>query len=893
MGDEHPRTAPNGQASQANNTQRTISELPSDLEALILSRFDQLVEKGELIWEPSTAEVVEDRGFKAEIRYVPHLRRKPIIPPDAPERKTGTGRNPFLNPDPSFVLSPVGPEHLLMLNKYCVYRPSLLLITKQFVPQSNGLDATDLAAAWAFLRHSSLSRPYMMIYNCGYDAGSSQGHKHMQLWEYPGQQELGFELFPNKARSKVDITSDIENVPHQHFVLRLPENADVAHLVNVYNRLLAEVHKAHHEAGSGNEGGAPYNVILVKEWMCLVPRRHCGLERGAGANAAAIVGMVWISLLEEREIWTASPSLKDYYRPFGRISVNQAKRDRRNMGKGTDKLYITHSEWASSDAYSASAGAGVRADTSGHASFKRLPFNHCALSLQPFNTPVCTSEGTIFDHENIIRWLLKHDTNPTNGQPLKQQDLIKLNFAKNDSGEYVDPVTFKVFTDNTHIVAIRHGDSANVFAYDTVERLNIKPRMWRDLVSDEEFSRKDLIVLQDPQNVESRNLSTFKYLREGEDSGIPKEEASINTASLGSAADLKIIKAKEAVAKARAERANAQVAQAKEKSQSGNNQVNKSSTSTSTTKPAAPYNATRHTTGLAAASFTSTGVTPHTSAALALMSDEEYLLKRGRVKEKGYVRLSTSVGDLTLELYPEYAPKAVWNFIRLAQKGYYNGIICHRNIRNFMIQTGDPTGTGRGGTSIWGKNFEDEIEGPLKHDARGVVSMANKGKNTNSSQFFITYRPATHLNLKHTIFGRVVDESGSFDVLKKLEDTPVDSNDRPTTEIKIVEAVVLIDPFEEFWKKKNEAEQTEKKKEQRQDEDRTTWTGKRIRADGTVESGTSGDGVGKYLKAALANTSQKPEQAEDEIVEFIDEPEEPVRKKAKSGGGGFGNFDSW
>ncbi|EXJ78644.1 peptidyl-prolyl cis-trans isomerase-like 2 [Capronia coronata CBS 617.96] len=547
---------------------------------------------------------------------------------------------------------------------------------------------------------------------------------------------------------------------------------------------------------------------------------------------------------------------------------------------------ITHSEWASSDAYSASAGAGVRADTSGHAAFKRLPFNFCALSLQPFNTPVCTSEGIIFDHENILRWLLKHDTNPTNGKPLKQQDLIKLNFARNDGGEYVDPVTFKVFTNNTHIVAIRHGDSANVFAYDTIERLNIKPKTWRDLMSDEEFSRKDMITLQDPQNIESRNLSSFKYLREGEDSGIPKEEASINSASLGSAAELKIIKAKEAVAKARAERANAQLAQAKEKSQSGNH-VKKSSTAT-TSKPI-PYNATQHTTGLAAASFTSTGMTPHTSGALALMSDEEYLLKRGRVKEKGYVRLSTSVGDIHIELYPEYAPKAVWNFVRLVQKGYYNGIIFHRNIRNFMVQTGDPTGTGRGGTSIWGKTFEDEIEGPLKHDARGVVSMANKGKNTNSSQFFITYRPATHLNLKHTIFGRVVDDGSSMAVLKKLEDTPVDSTDRPTTEIKIIEAVVLIDPFEEFWKRKNETEKTEKQKEQRQDQDRTTWTGKRIRDDGTVDSGDSTGGVGKYLKAALANNH--PPEEEDEIVEFIDEPEEPVRKKTKSGG--FGNFDSW
>ncbi|OAP62742.1 hypothetical protein AYL99_01969 [Fonsecaea erecta] len=565
---------------------------------------------------------------------------------------------------------------------------------------------------------------------------------------------------------------------------------------------------------------------------------------------------------------------------------------------------ITHSEWASSDAYSASAGAGVRADTSHHAAFKRLPFNFCALSLQPFTTPVCTAEGIIFDHENILRWLLKHDTNPTDGKPLKQQDLIKLHFAKNDAGEYVDPVTFKVFTDNTHIVAIRHGDEANVFAYDTVERLNIKPKMWRDLVSDEEFSRKDIITLQDPQNVESRNLTSFKYLKDGEDTGIPKEEASINTASLGSAADLKIMKAKEAVAKARAERANAVSQNGKSSSTSMSaNSVKKTSSVSQSSKPV-PYNATRHTTGQAAASFTSTGLTPHTSNALATMTDEEYILKPRRVKHKGYVRLSTTLGPLTLELNPEYAPKAVWNFIKLARKGYYNGVIFHRNIRNFMIQSGDPTGTGRGGTSIWGKNFNDELEGPLKHDRRGVLSMANKGKNTNSSQFFITYRPASHLDHKHTIFGRVAedDEDGgatSLETLKRLENAPVDSTDRPKDEIRIVEATVLIDPFEEFWKQKNQAERTEKEKSERKaaaadegsldvDEDRTTWTGKRLRNDGTVESGGGTAQVGKYLKAS------RPHEDEDEIVEFVDdEPAEPVRKKAKGGGGGFGNFDSW
>lgn len=566
------------------------------------------------------------------------------------------------------------------------------------------------------------------------------------------------------------------------------------------------------------------------------------------------------------------------------------------MGKGTDKLYITHSEWASEDAFSASAGAGVSKSKSSGAPFKRLPFNFCAVSLQPFHTPVCTADGTIFDYENILRWLEKHGTNPVDGQPLKKADLIKLNFLKNDDGEYVDPVTYKVFTDNTHIVALKI--TGNVFAWDTVERLNIKAKNWMDLVSDEEFSRKDIITLQDPQNVGARDLSSFKYLREGADtlSEEQKEEraSGVNAAALGNSA--KVLKAKEAVAKARAERAkignpNKTVTVV---AKNGTLQDG-SSTKVSSVQAAksTPYNAAQYTTGKAAASFTSTGMTVHTSGERALLSDEDYMLKPRRVKVKGYARMRTSLGELNLELYPEYAPKAVWNFVQLANKGYYRDLAFHRNIRNFMIQGGDPTGTGRGGTSIWGKNFADEFDGPLTHDSRGMLSMANKGKNTNSSQFFITYRPAKHLDRKHTIFGKVV---GGLETLSRIENAETDDKDRPTEDIKLEDVVIFVDPFQEFQKQRAEKEQSEKEKEEvkRQggtDDDRTTWTGKRIRVDGTIESVGGGGGVGKYLKGAT--TRQHHADLEDEIIEEWDEPiEEPAPKKVKASGG-FGNFDNW
>ncbi len=116
------------------------------------------------------------------------------------------------------------------------------------------------------------------------------------------------------------------------------------------------------------------------------------------------------------------------------------------------------------------------------------------------------------------------------------------------------------------------------------------------------------------------------------------------------------------------------------------------------------------------------------------------------------VTIETERGTIELELFPEHAPKTVNNFVFLAREGFYDGVTFHRVISNFMIQGGDPTGTGRGGP---GYQFADEFAGnPLRHE-RGVISMANAGPNTNGSQFFITHGPQPHLDNRHTVFGKV------------------------------------------------------------------------------------------------------------------------------------------
>ena len=147
-------------------------------------------------------------------------------------------------------------------------------------------------------------------------------------------------------------------------------------------------------------------------------------------------------------------------------------------------------------------------------------------------------------------------------------------------------------------------------------------------------------------------------------------------------------------------------------------------------------------------------------------------------------KIETSVGVIEGELYGTEAPKTVKNFQDLAGKGFYNGIIFHRVIPDFMVQTGDPTGTGTGGP---GYQFEDEFSAKLKHDKPGMLSMANSGPGTNGSQFFITVVPTPWLDKRHSIFGQV---TGGMDVVKAIVNTPRDGNDKPLSPIRMEKVTV-------------------------------------------------------------------------------------------------------
>jgi peptidyl-prolyl cis-trans isomerase B (cyclophilin B) len=184
-------------------------------------------------------------------------------------------------------------------------------------------------------------------------------------------------------------------------------------------------------------------------------------------------------------------------------------------------------------------------------------------------------------------------------------------------------------------------------------------------------------------------------------------------------------------------------------------------------------------------------------------------------KHEKLVEMDTTMGAIKIKLFPEYAPKAVENFVKHSEEGYYNGLIFHRVIKDFMIQGGDPNGNGTGGESIYGKPFEDEFSNNL-FNLRGALSMANSGANTNGSQFFIVQSTALDPSMKaqlekagypkeilaayeakggtpwldhrHTVFGQVIE---GMDVVDKIANTKVDSKDKPEKDVIINKIKVL------------------------------------------------------------------------------------------------------
>jgi len=444
-------------------------------------------------------------------------------------------------------------------------------------------------------------------------------------------------------------------------------------------------------------------------------------------------------------------------------------------------------------------------DKSGHVSttVRNLPFSCCALTLNPYNNPVCCFNGIIFENSAIIPYLLKHKKDPVTGLPMSSKDLITLHIDKDDEGKWQCPVLLKPFSEHVKIVAIRQnppGNEAYVYSYEAVEELNIKPKNYQDLTTGKPFNKNtDMIILHDPlpdsELHKLRDINTFQHIASMRDENRTKiqstQDGDINHT----------VSSKRIMEQIHLKRSSSTLDPSNSTSVNKVYKIDHSATANSTQSAINQQDDTiyideligvQYTTGKTSGSFTSTSVSLSNKNEVREATEEEIRLSLfqtlRQLKKKGYVRLKTNFGSIDVELHCDITPRTCTNFIGLVELGKYNGCSVHRLIPNFMVQMGKPTEKKEEETSFWGEPFVDEFDDRLKHDAAGILSMANAGPGTNRRQFFITFRNTPHLDRKHTVFGKVL---AGMDVLRSLEKVPTDDLDRPSENIKIIEACLV------------------------------------------------------------------------------------------------------
>lgn len=515
---------------------------------------------------------------------------------------------------------------------------------------------------------------------------------------------------------------------------------------------------------------------------------------------------------------------------------------------------------------------------------RTLPFHCCALTLTPFIDPVSipssvgtnTATAIVFDNAALLEFLMKHKQNPVTGQSMTSKQVITLHMDKDDEGRWQCPILTKPFADHTKIVAVldrssKNSNEAYVYSYEAYKELNVKPKNWLDLTTGKKFSPKtDVLILNDPSNHDfqkRRDISTFWHIQQGR--------------SLQAISSKKATNVKHSVT---ATRIMEKISKEQQQRNDNKRKEKQQATSASSKKKLKIFSDTvtgvQYTSGKASGSLTSTAMDVTSENTIREASQEEILqeqfaIMRKQSQKKGYVRLMTNHGDLMLELDCDIVPRTCTNFLGLAAQQKYDGTKFHRLIPNFMIQGGGVVSSKQEEsieeeTSFWGAPFKDEFDGRLKHVGSGVLSMANAGPNTNKRQFFITFKSCPHLDRKHSVFGRVVDDESCQKTIRKLQAMPTDKKDRPLQPITIVCMEILVDPArdakqaqEQQWKEQElEKQQSETRKQTMalgKSGAKTTHNGKSIKI-GT----TNRIQIGKYLpKSVLQANDNYGEDADD------------------------------
>ncbi|KAK6923147.1 LOW QUALITY PROTEIN: Cyclophilin-type peptidyl-prolyl cis-trans isomerase domain [Dillenia turbinata] len=561
------------------------------------------------------------------------------------------------------------------------------------------------------------------------------------------------------------------------------------------------------------------------------------------------------------------------------------------MGKkqhSKDRMFITKTEWATEW-----GGAKSKLQST---PFKRLPFYSCALTFTPLEDAVCTKDGGVFDIMNIIPYIKKYGKHPVSSAPLKEADLVPLTFHKNLDGshayayafwekflrefwdpylestlssdpqnycmiEYHCPVLNKVFTEFTHIVAVKTAGNVHSFVGDhqllfsfqpsnlepfAIKKLNIKTKNWKELLTDEPFSREDLMTIQNPNALDMKVLLNFDHVKNSlklEDEDLKKmiSDPTYNIKCFwGDQVDKSLelrkrrkLHFKGGGSKARNERAAALAAILA--SRSCIEEDSKSDGSRQSEAKQAYHI-------LDAASASVLGISA--AAAKAASSDQTAArIAMHMAGERAPVNaklIMNTVMTQSKERVKSHFPTSAAS--RSFTSTSYDPMYFWHAARNFMIQGGDPTGSRRGGLNM-GKPFKDELNSKSLHSERGVVGVANGGPHNNGSQFFILYKLANHLNFKHSVFGKVV---GGLTTLTATGKVPVDDDDRPLEEIKIITIKVFVNPYTE-----PDEEEEESAKEKNADDEEKAKVGAWYSNPGTNSTtpGSVGGGVGNYLKA--------------------------------------------
>lgn len=520
---------------------------------------------------------------------------------------------------------------------------------------------------------------------------------------------------------------------------------------------------------------------------------------------------------------------------------------------------------------------------------RRLPFSHCALTLAAFETPVCNKHGIVFDASALMSFLLKHKQDPVTGEPMSSRDVISLNMDKDEEGRWQCPVLSKPFMDHTKIVAILQPGhrEANVISWQAYDELNVKAKNYEDLISGIKFDRTtDVLLLNDPNDDDlnrRRDINSFFHILHSRE--LKAKDTSTNACVNHSVTATRVM---EQLKKERGQT----LFQAESTSKgTGIDETTIVIDGNPHLILAADVTGVQYSTGIVASSFTSTSSQLANENLQRGATSEEIILAQchtlRKLRKKGYVRLQTTHGNLTLELHCDMVPRTCINFLGLCREGRYDHTIFHRLIPSFMIQGGKRP-KDEPDESLWGKAFGDEFDDRLKHAGVGILSMANSGPNTNQCQFFITFRSCNHLDRKHTVFGSLID---GLDTLKKLEKIPTDKKERPTEEIKILSVVVLEDPAQSA--KEIEMDRIEKRMRER-----LGFT-KRVVVAGIAKGESSSSeqphAVGKYLlqkktdgtPTLLTKAAESNGTAIDESCSMHSRlPDPPKRTK-------FGDFSGW